>query len=251
MTDLAVIIPCYNEALSIMDTLTQLKPAIVKLNQIYGPLDIGIWVYDNNSTDNTVEKTKEWSCLNKDINVSVNQCFEQGKGNVIRQAFMEIDARAYCMIDGDNTYGVESFTEMYEMIVNGRADMVTGDRLSTSYFTENKRRFHNFGNKLMKNSINKMFSKDYKDILSGFRMFSYRFVKTFPVLSEGFSIETEMNIHAAANKIPTVDIETEYHDRVAGSESKLQTIPDGMRVLKQLFMMIWLYKPLNLILNIM
>lgn len=245
MTDLAVIIPCYNEALSIMDTLTQLKPAIVKLNQIYGPLDIGIWVYDNNSTDNTVEKTKEWSCLNKDINVSVNQCFEQSKGNVIRQAFMEIDARAYCMIDGDNTYGVESFTEMYEMIVNGRADMVTGDRLSTSYFTENKRRFHNFGNKLMKNSINKMFNKNYKDILSGFRMFSYRFVKTFPVLSEGFSIETEMNIHAAANKIPTVDIETEYHDRVAGSESKLQTIPDGIRVLKQLFMMIWLYKPLK------
>ena len=158
---------------------------------------------------------------------------------------MEIDARAYCMIDGDNTYGVESFTEMYEMIVNGRADMVTSDRLSTSYFTENKRRFHNFGNKLMKNSINKMFNKDYKDILSGFRMFSYRFVKTFPVLSEGFSIETEMNIHAAANKIPTADVRTEYHDRVAGSESKLQTIPDGMRVLKQLFMMIWLYKPLK------
>lgn len=150
MTDLAVIIPCYNEALSIMDTLTQLKSAIVDLNQIYGPLDVGIWVYDNNSTDNTVEKTIEWSCLNKDISVSVNQCFEQGKGNVIRQAFMEIDARAYCMIDGDNTYGVESFTEMYEIIVNGRADMVTGDRLSTSYFTENKRRFHNFGNKLMK-----------------------------------------------------------------------------------------------------
>ena len=228
-----------------MDTLTHVNPAIVKLNQKYCSLDIGIWVYDNNSTDNTVEKTKEWSCLNKDINVSVNQCFEQGKGNVIRRMFREIDAECYLMIDGDDTYPLNCARELVDKVLEHNADMVVGDRLSSTYFTENKRPFHNFGNSLMRAGINQLFHSDIKDIMTGYRAFSYQFVKTYPVLSRGFEIETEMTIHALQRNMQVENVVIDYRDRPEGSESKLNTYSDGFKVLGTIARLFKNYRPFS------
>jgi hypothetical protein len=145
------------------------------------------------------------------------------------------------MIDGDDTYSVSKLKTMYDLIINKKTDMVIGDRLSTSYFTENKRIFHNFGNKLVKNMINNMFNTSYNDILSGFRTFSYNFVKTFPVTSNGFTLETEMNIYAASHNMSVLDIPVDYKDRKNGSKSKVKTIPDGIRIIFKILDMFRLY----------
>lgn len=260
MIDLAIIIPVYNEELSIVDTLDAIVKELDFLrfaiwNKHLSDFVVNIYIYDNNSTDSTKDVTNEYINKNKQnikqlntnhfiVNFILKDCFRQGKGNVIKQAFSEIDAKVYCMIDGDNTYNPNKLAVMYELIKTKNADMVIGDRLSTSYFTENKRPFHNFGNKLMKNSINELFGTHYNDILSGFRMFSYEFVKTFPITSTGFSIETEMNIHAANFGLKTIDIPVKYKDRKEGSVSKLNTFSDGFKVIKKLFEMLWLYKPM-------
>ena len=194
MDNLAIIIPTYNEEISILDTIKaiieELKFFDYMVKETYHKDDFKttIYVYNNNSSDNTVKVVNEYIKNNKDNNIVLKNCYRQGKGYVIKQAFSEVKAKVYCMIDGDNTYSVDKLFVMYDLIYNKKADMVIGDRLSTSYFKENKRPFHNFGNKLMKNCINKLFKTNYRDILSGFRMFSYKFVKTFPITSNGFSI---------------------------------------------------------------
>lgn len=250
MDDLAIIIPAYNEEISIIDTIKAITEELkffdymVKETYHYNDFKTTIYVYNNNSSDNTVKVVKEYIKNNKDNNIVLRDCYRQGKGYVIKQTFSEIEAKVYCMIDGDDTYSVDKLFVMYDLIYNKKADMVIGDRLSTSYFKENKRPFHNFGNKLMKNSINKLFKTNYRDILSGFRMFSYKFVKTFPITSSGFSIETEMNIHAANYDLKTIDVAISYKDRKEGSYSKLNTFKDGFKVIKKLFEMLWLYKPI-------
>lgn len=169
----------------------------------------------------------------------------QGKGNVIRRMFREIDAECYLMVDGDDTYPAECACEMAEYILAGKADMVVGDRLSSTYFVENKRPFHNFGNSLVKNSINFLFKNNIKDIMTGYRAFSYEFVKTFPVLSSGFEIETEMSIHAVDKKMNIANIVIDYRDRPSGSVSKLNTYSDGFKVLKTILRLYRNYKPLQ------
>lgn len=236
MLDLAVIIPCYNESTAISDVLTSISRIIFNdfRNQ-----SCEIFVYDNNSTDNTAEVVKSFKG-----SVTLCHAYRQGKGYAVRQAFQEINAHCYCMIDGDDTYSPERLRAMYDLIISKQADMVIGDRLSTSYFTENKRSFHNFGNRIVRKTINSLFKVKYNDILSGFRTFSYAFVKTFPITSGGFTLETEMSIHAARYNIVVKDIPVDYKDRKEGSESKLQTIPDGMRVVFKIISMTRLYKPL-------
>ena len=241
MIDFAIIIPCYNEELSIADVLNSL------LNQIkkdFPQTIYKIYVYDNNSNDRTCETVKEYIYINKCNNIELRHAYKQGKGYVIRQAFQEINAKCYCIIDGDNTYDISNLKSMYELIIRQKADMVIGDRLSTSYFTENKRAFHNFGNKLVKNVINKLFHIHYKDILSGLRTFSYGYVKTFPITSGGFTLETEMNIHAAQHEMLVIDVPVKYRDRKEGSYSKLNTVSDGIKVICKIISMIRLYKPM-------
>jgi len=167
----------------------------------------------------------------------------QGKGNVIRRMFREIDAECYIMVDGDDTYPMEYAPEMVEKVLNHNADMVVGDRLSTTYFTENKRPFHNFGNSIVRNSINTLFKSDIKDIMTGYRAFSYSFVKTFPVMSKGFEIETEMTIHAVNNNMQVENVLIEYRDRPEGSVSKLNTYSDGIKVLFTIVRLFREYKP--------
>lgn len=238
MLDVAVIIPCYNEEVAIGKVIEQFREA----TSIDLPYTYKIYVYDNNSTDATAEVVARYQEGFDDL--ELRSSYMQGKGFTIRRAFGEIQARCYCIIDGDNTYGVEGFKDMCELVLEKKAEMVIGDRLSGAYFTENKRPFHNFGNKLMRWSINKCFDVEYKDILSGLRTFSRPFVKTFPITSGGFALETEMNIHAAVNNMRVVDVPVEYQDRQEGSTSKLQTVPDGLRVLSKLFSMVQLYRPL-------
>ena len=168
----------------------------------------------------------------------------QGKGNVIRRMFREIDSMCYIMIDGDDTYPAESAREMCELVLNHNADMVVGDRLSSTYFTQNKRPFHNFGNSIVRKSINMLFKSDIKDIMTGYRAFSYNFVKTFPVLSKGFEIETEMSIHAVDKNMQVENVVIEYRDRPEGSVSKLNTYSDGLKVLRTIFRLFRTYKPL-------
>ena len=169
----------------------------------------------------------------------------QGKGNVIRRMFREIEAQCYVMVDGDDTYPMDASPEMVDKVLNHNADMVVGDRLSSTYFTENKRPFHNFGNSLVRGSINKMFGCDVRDIMTGYRAFSYEFVKTFPVLSKGFEIETEMTIHAVSNNMQIENVVIEYRDRPEGSLSKLNTYADGFKVLRTIIRLFRDYKPMN------
>ncbi len=227
MKKIAVLIPCYNEEKTISKVVKDYKNALPQAD---------IYVYDNNSTDNTVE-------LAENAGAIVRHEYKQGKGNVIRKMFSEIEADCYLMIDGDDTYPAESAKEMCDYILEGKADMVIGDRLSSTYFKENKRLFHNFGNKLVRFLINVLFKGNVKDIMTGYRAFSYKFVKTFPVLSKGFEIETEMTIHALDKNFLLKEIPIEYRDRPDGSTSKLNTYVDGVKVLKTIARLFKEYKP--------
>lgn len=227
MDKVAVLIPCYNEEKTIAKVIRDAKQSLP---------EAVIYVYDNNSTDRTAEiALAEGAVLRHE--------YMQGKGNVIRRMFREIEARCYIMVDGDDTYPMEFAPEMVDKVLNHNADMVVGDRLSSTYFEENKRPFHNMGNSLVRASINHLFGCKVKDIMTGFRAFSYGFVKTFPVLSKGFEIETEMTIHAVYNHMQIDNVIVEYRDRPEGSVSKLNTYSDGFRVLGTIFRLYRDYKP--------
>lgn len=229
MDKIAVLIPCYNEEKTVEKVVKDARAALPEAT---------IYVYDNNSSDRTVELAKAAGAV-------VRHEYMQGKGNVIRRMFREIDAECYIMVDGDDTYPMEYAPEMVEKVLNHNADMVVGDRLSTTYFTENKRPFHNFGNSIVRNSINTLFKSDIKDIMTGYRAFSYSFVKTFPVMSKGFEIETEMTIHAVNNNMQVENVLIEYRDRPEGSVSKLNTYSDGIKVLFTIVRLFREYKPLK------
>lgn len=227
MDKIAVLIPCYNEEKTIKKVVTDARNAL--------PEAI-VYVYDNNSTDNSAKLALEAGAV-------VRKEPLQGKGNVIRRMFREIEAECYIMLDGDDTYPIENAPEMARLVLEDKADMVVGDRLSSTYFTENKRPFHNFGNSLVRFAINKIFDCSIKDIMTGYRAFGYGFVKTFPVLSKGFEIETEMTIHAVNNNMYIENVVVEYRDRPEGSESKLSTYSDGTRVLWTILKLFKNYKP--------
>lgn len=229
MDKIAVLIPCYNEAQTIEKVVMDAKQALP---------DATIYVYDNNSTDGTAEIAEKAGAV-------IRHEYMQGKGNVIRRMFREIDAQCYLMIDGDDTYPLDCAKELVDKVLYHQADMVVGDRLSSTYFTENKRPFHNFGNSLVRGSINWLFHSDIKDIMTGYRAFSYQFAKTFPVLSKGFEIETEMTIHAVFNNMQIENVIVDYRDRPAGSESKLNTYSDGMKVIGTIIRLFRNYKPMG------
>lgn len=229
MDKIAVLIPCYNESQTIekvvRDWRRELPEAV-------------IYVYDNNSTDHTDDIARAAGAV-------VRYEYQQGKGNVIRRMFREIDAQCYIMIDGDDTYPAEMGREMTDLVLERNVDMVVGDRLSSTYFEENKRPFHNFGNSLVRGTINKLFRSNIRDIMTGYRAFSYEFVKSFPVLSKGFEIETEMSIHAVDKNMNVENVIIEYRDRPEGSESKLNTYSDGFKVLKTIGRLYRNYKPMQ------
>ena len=229
MDKIAVLIPCYNEEQTIVKVVTDVRQALP---------EAVVYVYDNNSTDRTVELAREAGAV-------IRHEYKQGKGNVIRRMFREIAAECYLMIDGDDTYPLDCAREMTDKVLDHHADMVVGDRLSSTYFTENKRPFHNFGNSLMRMGINKLFHCEIKDIMTGYRAFSYGFVKTFPVFSKGFEIETEMTIHAVNYNMQVENVVVEYRDRPEGSVSKLNTYSDGFRVIRKMLQLYRNYKPLQ------
>ena len=229
MDKIAVLIPCYNEEKTVEKVVRDFKTLLP---------EAVIYVYDNNSSDRTVELAEKAGAV-------VRHEYMQGKGNVIRRMFREIDAEVYVMTDGDDTYPAEFAREMVDKVLEHQADMVVGDRLSSTYFTENKRPFHNFGNSLVRGTINRLFHTEIKDIMTGYRAFSYQFVKTFPVLSKGFEIETEMTIHAADKNMQVDNVIIEYRDRPEGSESKLNTYSDGAKVLMSIAKLYRNYKPMN------
>ncbi len=224
---IAVLIPCYNESKTIEKVIKDYKKALPEAD---------IYVYDNNSSDDTDKIAKKAGAI-------VKYEHRQGKGNVIRTMFKEIDADCYLMIDGDDTYPAENAREMCNYVLEDNVDMVIGDRLSSTYFEENKRPFHNTGNKLVRGLINSLFKSNVRDIMTGYRAFSYDFVKTFPVLSKGFEIETEMTIHALDKNMQLKEIPIEYRDRPEGSVSKLNTFSDGFKVLKTIGRLFKEYKP--------
>ena len=228
MDKIAVLIPCYNESLTIEKVVSDYKEALPEAT---------IYVYDNNSSEHTDE-------LARKAGAKVVYEYRQGKGNVIRSMFRDIDAECYLMIDGDDTYPAENAREMVDLVLNKGVDMVIGDRLSSTYFTENKRPFHNMGNRIVRGLINHLFHSNVKDIMTGYRAFSRLFVKSFPVLSKGFEIETEMTIHALDKNFLLEEIPVTYRDRPEGSESKLNTVSDGMKVLKTIASLFRDYKPL-------
>ena len=215
----AVLIPCYNEELTIKKVILDFKKALPKAD---------IYVYDNNSTDNSYE-------IAKDTGAIVKREYRQGKGNVVRSMFRDIDADCYILVDGDDTYPAEASKEIEELILSKKADMVIGDRLSSTYFEENKRRFHNSGNKLVRKLINTIFNSDISDIMTGMRGFNYEFVKSIPISSKEFESETEMTIFALNHNFLIKELPIEYRDRMDGSESKLNTFSDGYKVISLLF----------------
>lgn len=232
MDAVAVLIPCYNEALTIEKVVSDFRRVLP---------EAVIYVYDNNSDDGTGE-------IAAGAGAVVRREYRQGKGNVIRSMFRDIDARCYIMTDGDDTYPAESAREMADIILSGKADMVIGDRLSSTYFTENKRPLHNSGNVMVRRFINLFWGEGrerVKDVMTGYRAFSPLFVKSFPVLSKGFEIETEMTIHALDQNLALWNVPVTYRDRPAGSVSKLNTFSDGIRVLKTIFMLYKDYRPLR------
>lgn len=226
---IAVLIPCYNEAKTIAKVVRDYRAALPEAD---------IYVYDNNSTDHTDDIAREAGAI---------VCYEyrQGKGNVIRSMFREIDADCYLMIDGDDTYPAENAREMVNLVLERKVDMVVGDRLSATYYTENKRPFHNLGNRLVKGLVNTIFKGSVSDIMTGYRAFSYQFVKSFPVLSKGFEIETEMTIHALDKNLSVQSVQVEYRDRPADSPSKLNTYSDGMKVLRTIVRLYKEYRPMS------
>ena len=226
---IAVLIPCYNESQTIAKVVGDFKKVLPKAD---------VYVYDNNSKDGTDEIARKSGAI-------VRYEYQQGKGNVVRSMFRDIDADCYILVDGDDTYPAEHAVEMVEWVLEKNVDMVIGDRLSTTYFKENKRKFHGFGNKIVRSLINGIFKGNVKDIMTGYRAFSPLFVKNFPVLSKGFEIETEMTIYALDQNIYIKEIPIEYRDRPEGSESKLNTISDGIKVLKMIVQLFREYKPLG------
>ena len=229
MDKIAVLIPCYNESNTISKVVKDFKRVLP---------EAVVYVYDNNSTDGTDKIAEEAGAI-------VRYEHRQGKGNVIRRIFREVDAQCYIMTDGDDTYPAESAGKMADLVLKKNVDMVVGDRLSSTYFKENKRPFHNMGNSLVRKSINVLFKNDIKDIMTGLRAFSFEFVKTFPVLSKGFEIETEMSIHAVEKNMYVENVIIDYRDRPEGSESKLNTYSDGMKVLKTIVKLYRTYKPMG------
>lgn len=227
MDKIAVLIPCYNESRTIQKVVTDFRKALP---------DAVIYVYDNNSKDHTDEIAREAGAV-------VRYEYQQGKGNVVRRMFQEVDAECYVLVDGDDTYPADAAPSMVTKVLDRHVDMVVGDRLSSTYFSENKRPFHNFGNSLVRSAINHMFKSDVRDIMTGYRAFSYRFVKSFPVVSKGFEIETEMTIHAVDKNMYLDNEVITYRDRPEGSVSKLNTFSDGMKVLKTIFSLFVDYRP--------
>ena len=228
MDDIAVLIPCFNEALSVRKVIEDWRNEIPEAK---------IYVYDNNSTDDTALIAEEAGAI-------VRHEYRQGKGNVIRSMFRDIDAKCYIMIDGDNTYPAENGRGMSKLVLEGKADMVIGDRLSSTYFQENKRPFHNFGNVIVRSLINFIFRSNVRDIMTGYRAMSYDFVKSFPVVSQGFEIETEMTIHAIDKNMMLRNEIIKYTDREEGSTSKLNTFSDGFKVIKTIMHLFCDYRPL-------
>ena len=224
---IAVLIPCYNESKTIAKVVADYKRALPEAD---------IYVYDNNSSDGTDEIARKAGAI-------VRYERRQGKGNVIRSMFREIDADCYLMIDGDDTYPADNARQMCDFVLQGEVDMVIGDRLSSTYFEENKRPFHNFGNSLVRTLINRLFHSNVKDIMTGYRAFSRCFVKHFPVLSRGFEIETEMTIHALDKNFLLKEVPIKYRDRPEGSVSKLNTYSDGFKVLMTIARLFRDYKP--------
>ena len=227
MDKIAVLIPCYNEEKTVRKVVEDFRRELP---------EAVIYVYDNNSSDRTAEAAQ-------DAGAVVRYCYKQGKGNVVRKMFQEIDAQCYIMTDGDDTYPAEYAPSMVKKVLERDCDMVVGDRLSSTYYEENKRPFHNFGNALVKKSINLLFKNDIKDIMTGYRAFSFEFVKTFPVLSTGFEIETEMSIHAVQKNLFVENEIIEYRDRPEGSVSKLNTYSDGIKVLFTIAKLFRTYRP--------
>lgn len=229
MDRIAVIIPCYNEAGTIGKVVRDFRSALP---------EAVVYVYDNNSLDETGKAAAESGAV-------VRQARQQGKGNVLRRMFREIDAACYLLVDGDDTYPAESAADMVRLVLEEQADMVIGDRLSGTYFQENKRRFHNFGNRLVRDAVCLLFQTKIEDIMTGYRAFSFEFVKTFPVLSRGFEIETEMTIHAVDKNMDVRSVPVRYRDRPTGSVSKLNTYRDGFRVLRMVARLYRTYRPMR------
>lgn len=231
MKKTAVLIPCYNEALTVEKVITDFRNALPEAD---------IYVYDNNSTDGTADLAEKSGAI-------VCHEYRQGKGNVVRSMFRNIDADCYILVDGDDTYPADCAGELAQLVLEGKADMVIGDRLSSTYFEENKRPFHNFGNDLVRRSINSLWHPQKKilDVMTGYRAFSPMFVKTFPILSQGFEIETEMTIHALDKNLSIRSIPVQYRDRPDGSVSKLNTYTDGVKVLLTIFNLYRNYKPMH------
>ena len=229
MDKIAVLIPCYNEERTVEKVVADFQRALP---------EAVVYVYNNNSTDRTAELAEKAGAV-------VRNEYKQGKGNVIRSMFQDIDAACYIMADGDDTYPAEAARELADRVLHHGADMVVGDRLSSTYYTQNKRPFHNFGNSLVRWGINLLFDNDIKDIMTGYRAFSYEFVKTFPVLSQGFEIETEMSIHAVDKNMQIENVVIDYRDRPEGSVSKLNTYSDGFKVIRTIFRLYRSYHPVG------
>ena len=229
MDKIAVLIPCYNEERTVEKVVADFQRALP---------EAVVYVYNNNSTDRTAELAEKAGAV-------VRNEYKQGKGNVIRSMFQDIDAACYIMADGDDTYPAEAARELADRVLHHGAGMVVGDRLSSTYYTQNKRPFHNFGNALVRWGINLLFDNDIKDIMTGYRAFSYEFVKTFPVLSQGFEIETEMSIHAVDKNMQIENVVIDYRDRPEGSVSKLNTYSDGFKVIRTIFRLYRSYHPLG------
>lgn len=227
MEKIAILIPCYNEELTVKKVVTDFKTALPKAD---------IYVYDNNSTDNTAEIAKKAGAIVRKEPI-------QGKGAVVKSMFRDIDADVYVIVDGDDTYPADEVKKLIDPIINKGADMVIGDRLSSTYFKENKRPFHNFGNTLVRNLINLLFKANIKDIMTGYRGFSYRFVKSMPIKSKGFQIETEMSVFALVYGMNIEEVTIQYKDRPEGSNSKLNTFKDGFKVLLTIFNLCKNYRP--------
>ena len=227
MDHIAVLIPCYNEEITIEKVVSDFRAVLP---------EAVVYVYDNNSTDKTVEKARKAGAI-------VRHEYQQGKGNVVRRMFQDVDAECYILVDGDDTYSALEAEQMAERVLKYHADMVIGDRLNTTYFTENKRKFHNKGNRFMRWAINKLFSGNVADAMTGYRAFSYRFVKTFPGLSQNFEIETEMTIHALDKNLQIEEVAVAYRDRPKGSQSKLNTVKDGVSVIREMIQLFRLYRP--------
>jgi len=228
MDKIAILLPCFNEAITIEKVIRDFQRELP---------EAVIYVYDNNSTDDT-------SLIARRAGAVVRTERNQGKGNVVRRMFREVDAFCYIMADGDDTYPAECAPAMARLVLEESADMVVGDRLSSTYFTENKRPFHNFGNVLVLKSINLLFNANISDIMTGYRAFSYSFVKTFPVIAKGFEIETEMSIHAVDKNMRLENVPVGYRDRPKGSKSKLNTVADGCKVLRAILSLFKNYRPL-------